>query len=67
MSEGIFCKNCLEQVQINNVRYYDIGLCSGDAYCEYCGLTYVTNVCCGDFLEYLELDDDYESEVYWEE
>lgn len=66
MSEGIFCKNCFEPLQVNNVRYYDIGLCSADVFCDYCNLTYVTDVCCDDFLDYLELDTDYESEVYWD-
>lgn len=66
MSQGIFCKNCFEPCIVNNPRYYDEGLCSADIYCEYCNLTTVSDVCCDDYLEYMELDTDYDDEVYWD-
>lgn len=66
MSEGIFCKNCFELCQVSNPRYYDEGLCSADIYCEYCNLTFVADVCCDDFLDYLALDEPYDNEVYWD-
>lgn len=63
----IFCKHCLELVQVQNVRQSTGENCVADVYCEYCDLTYKQEVCCNEYLDYSEIDNSYDSELYFED